>query len=129
MENEEVLRYNIKTTNKLDDVIPNGGSTQPPCLFEMPFIAGSFQPEQHIPRIKYEELAGITCLRSEIELVSAEQSIEDTKMTDVTTKDLDIEIEQLNDCKQLQENQVKHLCEMVRRIYRTVPAFQPCALC
>lgn len=36
-------------------------------------------------------------------------------------KDLDQWIEQLNDCKQLTENQVKTLCEKVSRGYSVLP--------
>ena len=37
-------------------------------------------------------------------------------MTEKTqVKELDAWIEQLNECKQLQENQVKQLCEKVRK--------------
>ena len=47
-------------------------------------------------------------------------------MTEKTqVKELDAWIEQLNECKQLQENQVKQLCEKVRTYHRTASVHRP----
>lgn len=45
------------------------------------------------------------------------------------TKELDGWIEQLNECKQLSENQVKVLCEKVRFATIIPVAFCACGLC
>lgn len=41
-------------------------------------------------------------------------------MTDMEPKELDGWIEQLNECKQLEENQVKQLCEKVTSLGLTL---------